>query len=190
MRSALLAGTFAEAKHLLADPYDRHATRNSLALAPLSTGGYMEKTLVVCIATLICCGCRGSNVSGPDEIRPAGKVVQVVLINGLDDGPDILTRSNLIRVGEYHDFRLYDSLWISVKATRLTSELPFDEFRLRFGPTHDLRDSVFTIQEDVRFSVKVSDISKPGFCAMSFSAIDSRTVLRLADLRVIGWKTE
>jgi hypothetical protein len=150
----------------------------------------MERTLIVCVAAWMCCGCRGSNVSEPDEIRPAGKVVQVVLINGLDDGPDILTSSNLIRVGEYHDVRLYDSLWIIIKATRLTNELPFDEFRVRFGPTHDLRDSVFTIQKDVRFSVKVSEIAKPGFCAISFSAIDPRTVLRLADLRVIGWKTE
>jgi len=149
----------------------------------------MEKALVMCIASLLCCGCDRPTVSGPDEIRSSGQVVQVVVIEGLGDDPGTLTSSTYIRIGTYFDFRPYDSLQISFNATRVTTQLPFDEIVVRIGPSQYLRDSVYATQEKVSLRVKVSAISKSQFCALTILTGDSRALLELSDLRVVGWMT-
>jgi hypothetical protein len=150
----------------------------------------MTKTLVMCIPALLCFGCWRSDISGPDELRASGHVVQVVLVEGFSESAVVLTTSNIISLGAYYDFRPFDSLWISFGATRLTSQLPFDEIHVRVGPVHDLRDSLYSVQKNVLLRVKVSDISKPNYCSLTFWATDPRAVIQLTDLRVIGWMTQ
>jgi hypothetical protein len=153
-------------------------------------GGFMEKKAVLIISALLCSGCVRQDVSGPDEVRSRTEVVQVVLIDGFGDNSSMLTSSTYVRVGTYYDFRPYDSLRISFTVTRLNAELPFDEILVRIGPTACLRDSVYATQERLSLGVTMSTISKTSFCALSFLAQDSRALLRLSDLRVVGWMTK
>jgi hypothetical protein len=150
----------------------------------------MEKTLVMCLATLLCIGCGRPTVTGPDEVRASGQVVQVVLIDGFGEDPRTLTSTRYIRIGTYFDFRPYDSLQISFNATRVTSQLPFDEIMVRIGPSHYLRDSVYSTQENVSLRVKVPAVSKNQFCALTILTGDSTAFLQLSDLRVVGWMTK
>jgi len=146
----------------------------------------MDKIIVTCITALLCYGCERSIVSGPDELRSATQV-EVVVINGFGEDTCMLTSSVLIRVGSYYNFRPFDSLRVSFSATRMTTHLPFDEILVRIGPACYLRDSVRALQKNVSLSVQVCDIAKPTFCALTFLTRDSLTILRLSDLRVVGW---
>ncbi len=159
-------------------------------MALKSAEGFMEKTLVTCIAALLCYGCeRSSTISEPHDIPPLTQA-PVVLIDGFGEKAPMLTSSTIIRVGTYYNFLPYDSLRVSFSATRLATELPFDEILVKIGPATYLRDSVYATQENVSLVVRVSDISKPVFCALTFRTNDPQTVLRLTDLRVIGWMSK
>lgn len=150
----------------------------------------MEKTLVMFLAALVCSGCDRSTVSGPDGVRSSTQVVQVVVIDGFGDNASTLTTSTYVRVGTYFDFSPFDSLRISFKATRLTAQLPFDEILIRIGPTCYIRDSVYATEKNVEFTVRADAISKRQFCALSFLTTDSRVLLKLSDLRVVGWMSK
>ena len=145
----------------------------------------MEKTVVMFLAALLSLGCGKATVSSLDESVASGTV-----IDGFGVEPVILTSSKLIRVGTYYDISMYDSLRISFSATRLSAERRFDEVLVRIGPTTNLRDTVYAIQENVSLRLKVSTISKPTFCAFTFWTADPQTVLELSDLRVVGWTSE
>ncbi len=147
------------------------------------------KTLVTCIAAVLCYGCGRANVSGPDDVRSFTSV-QVVLIDSFSDETCTLTSSKIVRVGSYYNFLPYDSLRFSFSATRLSADVPFDEILLKIGPATCLRDSMVAMQKNVSLIVKVSDISKPAFCALTFRTSDPRTLIRLSDLRVVGWMSK
>ena len=146
----------------------------------------MKKTFVVCVAALLYYGCERSIVSGPEEVRSA-TLIQVVVIDGFGDDTCMLTSSVMVRVGSYYNFRPFDSLRISFSATRMTTHLPFDEILVRIGPACYLRDSVRAMQKNVSLSVKVCDIAKPTFAALTFVTRDSLTILKISNLRVVGW---
>jgi hypothetical protein len=149
----------------------------------------MERMLALCAVALVCVGCQRETATGVDELHPSGRVVQVVVIEGFAEDEVMLTRSKLVRVGTYYDFHMYDSLWISLNVTRLTTGRASDDVDLKLGPAYHQKDTVFAPQEVVKLSVKVSDISKPQFCALTFLTSDSLASLRLTSLRVIGWMT-
>jgi hypothetical protein len=149
----------------------------------------MKKILSFGLAALLLSACERPGLTGPDEVRAATQVVQVVLIDGFGDISVMLTNSAHVRVGSYFDFRPYDSLRISFKAARLATDSPFDEILVRIGPTFCLRDSVYDEENNVSLRVNVRSISKSQFSALSFLAPDSRSLLRLSDLHVVGWMT-
>jgi hypothetical protein len=162
----------------------------SKSLSAMSTvGGRMERMLALCTVALLCVGCQRGTVTGVDDVHSSGRAIQVVVIEGFAEDAAMLTRSKLVRVGTYYDFHMYDSLWISLNVTRMTTSRAFDDVDLKLGPAYHQRDTVFAAQEDVKLIVKVSDISKPQFCALTFLTSDSLAVLRLSSLRVIGWMT-
>ena len=145
----------------------------------------MKQLLITLIAGGAIVGCQ--RPTEPSEVRAPSQVVQVVLVDGFGDYAGILTSVSLVRVGTYYDFRPYDSLHITFTATRLAAETPFDEILVRIGPTYCVRDSVRTAEKDVTLRVTVTEISKNQYCALSFLTFDSRALLRLSRLRVIGW---
>jgi hypothetical protein len=145
----------------------------------------MKRTLVTILAGVAFFGCE--RPTEPAEVRAPSKIVQVVLVDGLGDHAGILTSVSHVRVGTYYDFRPYDSLQITFTATRLATETPFDEILVRIGPTYCLRDSVIAAEQDVTLRVTVSDIAKSQSCALSFLTFDSRALLQLSRLRVVGW---
>jgi hypothetical protein len=149
----------------------------------------MEKALFYGLAALFCCGCERPGLTDPNEVRASTKVVQVVVIDGFGDISRMLSSTSLVRVGTYFDFSPYDSLRISYTVERLTNELAFDEILIRIGPTFCLRDTVYAAGIDVSHMVNMRLVSKNQFCAVSFIATDSRTILRLSGLHVVGWMT-
>jgi hypothetical protein len=160
------------------------------SLSAMSTvGGRMQKILGLCAVVLLCVGCHRGTVTGVDDVHAAGRAVQVVVLEGLTEDGVVLTRSKFVRIGSYYDFHLYDSLWISLNVTRMTTTRPFDDVDVKVGPAYHQKDTVFAAQENVMLRVKVSDISKPQFCALTFLTSDSLASLRLSGLRVIGWMT-
>lgn len=146
----------------------------------------MQKVLVMFFAALLCYGCGRGTGTGPEEIR-SYQQVPGTLIDSFGEEPRTLTSAKVVRVGTYYDFSDYDSLRISFDATRLSTDRPFDEVLVKIGPTMYLRDTVYAIQENVSLGVKVSDIAKPAFCALTFWTLDPQTILKLSRLRVIGW---
>jgi hypothetical protein len=149
----------------------------------------MKTTLLISLAALLLSGCERPGITGPDEVRAATRVVQVMVIDGFGDVSGLLTSSSLVRVGTYFDFRPYDSLAIIFKAERLSTESPFDEILVRVGPTFCLRDSLYAVENNLSRRVNIHSVSKSQFCALSFLTIDSRALLRLSDLKVVGWMT-
>jgi hypothetical protein len=146
----------------------------------------MKRMLVTLLAGATFFGC--DRPTEPAEVRPPLTAVQVVLVDGLGDHAGILTSASHVRVGTYYDLRPYDSLHISFTVTRLAAETPFDEILVRIGPTYCVRDSVVTAETDVTLRVTVTDIAKNQLCALSFLTLDSRALLQLSRLRVIGWR--
>jgi hypothetical protein len=145
-------------------------------------GGCMDKPLLMVMAALLCWGCGRATGSGPDEVVSSGTVV-----TGFGNEPRVLTSSQVVRVGSYYDFSMYDSLRISFSAARLSTDLPFDVVLVKIGPATYLRDTVYSAEKNVSLSVKVSQISKPGFCALTFWTFDPLTVLKLYNLHVEAW---
>lgn len=142
----------------------------------------MNKPLLMIMAALLCSGCGKATGSGPDEIVSSGAV-----IDGFGNEPCILTSSDVVRVGTYYDFSTYDSLQISFSAARLSTDLSFDVILVKIGPATYLPDTVYTPEKNISLSVKVSQISKPGFCALTFWTRDPLTVLKLSNLHVVAW---
>lgn len=149
----------------------------------------MGKTLSMFIAALLCCGCGRGTISEPGEVGSTAQAPQVV-ISGFSKEPCLLTGSKMVRVGWYYDLSLYDSIRITFDARRLSTERPFDEILIKIGPATYLRDTVSTVQKQVRISVKVSTISKYVSCAFVFWSLDPLTELSLSNLRVVGWSRE
>lgn len=146
----------------------------------------MNKTLVMFIVALLCCGCGRGTGTGPDEIR-SYQQVPGTLIDRFGEEPCTLTSQKVVRVGTYYDFSSYDSLRVSFNVTRMSTDRPFDEVLVKIGPSMYLPDTVYARKENVSVSVKVSDLAKPSFCALTFWTLDPQTVLQLSDLRVVGW---
>jgi hypothetical protein len=151
-------------------------------------GGLMGKTLVIVIAVLLCWGCGRGSATAPDDVRSTTQAPGT-LVSSFDEEPCVLTGSNVIRVGWYFDFSAYDSLVVTFNAARLSPERPFDEIIVKIGPATCLRDTLYATQEAVSLTVRVSDLGKPGNCALTFRAPDPLTLLRLSGLRVVGWKS-
>ena len=149
----------------------------------------MVKTLVIITAALFCFGCGRADLSGPDEVRTYVQVPGTV-IDSFGEEPCRLTGANVVRVGWYYDFTPYDSLWISFDVTRLSTERAYDDVIVRIGPATSLRDTIFVAQGTVSLGVKVSQISKPGSCALTFRTSDPQSVLSLSKLRVVGWAAQ
>lgn len=147
----------------------------------------MKKTLALCLPLLLWLGCREPIVTEPADLREAGQVVSETVIDGFGEELAPLTSSQLVRVGGYYDLSGYDSLWISFTATRVSSQLPFDEVWIKIGPAHYVREIVSTTRQQIFCSVNVPEISKSNFCAFQLLTTDSRTQLELSGLRVIGW---
>jgi hypothetical protein len=142
---------------------------------------------LVFIAALVWSGCERNLFTGVEDVEKAGQLQQVVVIDGFGDAGSTLTSEQLIRVGKYYDLSKFDSLWIRYTATRMNTDAPFDEVSIKIGPVHYLQDTLFAATNHVARSVRVSEISKAQWCAFSFITADARTVIRLTDLRVIGW---
>ena len=142
----------------------------------------MDKPLLMMMAALLCLGCGRATGSGPEEVVSSGTVAA-----GFGNEPCILTSSNVVRVGTYYDFSIYDSLQISFSAARLSTDLPFDVILVKIGPATYLRDTLYAMEKNVSLGVNVSQISKPGFCALTFWTLDPLTVLKLQNLHIVAW---
>jgi hypothetical protein len=129
---------------------------------------------------------------GPDSasLNPKHQVIAEPIITDFDEGPRLVSSQEGLRVGSYFDIRPYDSLQISFREKRISSVKTADRLLMRIGPAFYLCDTISSPEEEERFSVISSLISKRSFCAFSFMVPDSGVVFQLSELRVIGWKTE
>lgn len=146
------------------------------------------KNLAVCAILLLLSAC--DRPTDPPIPTSHVETRSTVIISGFNDVESAVVDRKGYRVGSYHNFRPYDSLWITFTATRMTSIQSSDPILIKIGPTANLRHSIANRQQYFSISVRPAEIAKPNFAALTFIVPDSGVSLLLSNLRVVGWTTD
>ncbi len=137
------------------------------------------------ILFLMLAGC--SRTGDPTGSIANTQTVEVTLFDGYRGGEAVLVGQGGLRVGGgYFDFSPYDTLRIGFTARRSEPGTSVARILVRIGPVTYRQDSVVTDQKLVAIILRVADLSKSTFAAVTIYATEAGVPLLLSDLSVVG----